>query len=83
MVIVCNPGQVLSQKTNEDFEKERKLQQKLEKKGVNPFLLVLDSLSSSHSNALNKIRKYLEVITSNFSYPVGPVKLPIHELSYY
>jgi len=60
VIIVCNPGLVLSQKRQADFEVARKKQQKLEGRGVNPFLLVLDSLSGTHSTALNKIRSYLQ-----------------------
>ena len=62
MVIVCNPGHVLTLSSkSEEYKKERRKQLKHEGKGVNPFVLVLDSLSTSHSNALNKIRSYLQV----------------------
>ena len=60
VIIVCNPGLVLSQKRQADFENARRQQRKLENKGVNPFFLVLDSLSATHSTALNKIRTYLQ-----------------------
>lgn len=60
VIIVCNPGQVLSQKNNSDFEKERRRQMKLEGRGCDPFLLVLDSLNSTHSTALSRIRSYLQ-----------------------
>ena len=60
VIIVCNPGLVLSQKRQADFEVARRNQQKFEKNGINPFFLVLDSLSGTHSTALNKIRSYLQ-----------------------
>ena len=67
VIIVCNPGQVLSQKKDKDFEQERRRQVKLEGRGCNPFLLVLDSLPNTHSTALNRIRSYLTV---NFSFHI-------------
>jgi len=60
VIIVCNPGQVLSQKKDKDFEQERRRQVKLEGRGCDPFLLVLDSLPNTHSTALNRIRSYLQ-----------------------
>ena len=60
LVIVCNPGHVLSATRDKDFEAKRSYQQKYgETKGHNPFLMVLDSLGGSHSTALSKIRSYL------------------------
>ena len=45
LVIVCNPGHVLSQSREKDFEKKRKYQKDVEEtKGRNPFIMVLDSL---------------------------------------
>jgi len=60
LVIVCNPGHVLSQSREKDFEKKRKYQKDVEEtKGRNPFIMVLDSLGGSHSTAVSKIRSYL------------------------
>jgi hypothetical protein len=59
-VIVCNPGHVLSQSREKDYEAKRTYQQKYgETKGNNPFIMVLDSLGGSHSTAVSKIRSYL------------------------
>ena len=60
LIIVCNPGFVLSQKRRPDFERAREKQQKTEGQGSNPFLMILDSLSGTHSTASNKIRSYLQ-----------------------
>jgi len=60
LVIVCNPGHVLSQSREKDFETKRSYQQKYgETKGYNPFIMVLDSLGGNHSSAISKIRQYL------------------------
>ena len=60
LVIVCNPGHVLSQTREKDFETKRSYQQKYgETRGFNPFIMVLDSLGGSHSTAVAKIRSYL------------------------
>ena len=60
LVIVCNPGHVLSQSREKDFETKRSYQQKYgETRGYNPFIMVLDSLGGSHSTAISKIRQYL------------------------
>merc|ERR1712072_701443 len=60
LVIVCNPGHVLSQSREKDFEAKRSYQQKYgETRGFNPFIMVLDSLGGSHSSAVSRIRSYL------------------------
>ena len=60
LVIVCNPGHVLSQSREKDFETKRSYQQKYgQTKGYNPFIMVLDSLGGNHSSAISKIRQYL------------------------
>jgi len=60
LVIVCNPGHVLSQSREKDFEAKRSYQQKYgETRGFNPFIMVLDSLGGNHSSAVSRIRSYL------------------------
>ena len=60
LVIVCNPGHVLSQSREKDFDSKRAYQQKYgETRGFNPFIMVLDSLGGSHSTAVSKIRSYM------------------------
>ena len=60
LVIVCNPGHVLSATRDRDFEKKRSYQKEMgETKGRNPFIMVLDSLGGSHSTAVSKMRSYL------------------------
>ena len=60
VVIVCNPGYVLSATREKEFEKKRSYQKNYgETKGNNPFIMVLDSLGGSHSTAVSKIRSYL------------------------
>ena len=56
VVIVCNPGMVMSSTRTKNFDEKRKVQQKLEPLGANPFIMVLDSLGETHSSAVSKIR---------------------------
>ncbi len=56
VVVVCNPGLVMSSTRTKNFEEKREVQQKLEPQGANPFIMVLDSLGGTHSSAVSKIR---------------------------
>lgn len=66
MVIVCNPGMVLSTTRTRNFEEKREEQQKLEPHGANPFVMVLDSLGGTHSSAVSRIRLVTSLALDHF-----------------
>merc|ERR550539_2105649 len=56
MIIVCNPGLI---KTQHDENKDSRFPAERSKDEI-PCMIVLDSLGSPHSNAVKRIRSYLE-----------------------